>query len=134
MSMKPVFMKIKESRGFPQGTRIWSSTARLQRHEKNKPFREMPDVTPGDPKIERYCAWGWSNTTVVSVNCFGSSIDHSTFRRVSCSRAYAGIRSYLFNADFRGRLTCLFPTQFLLRRGRFSPVFWASERRGLGVV
>ena len=37
-------------------------------------------------------------------------------------------------ADFRGRLTCLFPTQFLLRRGRFSPVFWASERRGLGVV
>jgi hypothetical protein len=29
----------------------------------------------------------------------------------------------LITADFRGRLTCLIPTQFPPRFGRFSPVF-----------
>ncbi len=37
-------------------------------------------------------------------------------------------------ADLRGRLTCLIPTQFLPRTGRFFPVFSAFEHRDMGAV
>lgn len=40
----------------------------------------------------------------------------------------------VFNADFRGRLTCLFPTQFQPEMSRFLPVFSAVDRRDLGAV
>jgi hypothetical protein len=38
------------------------------------------------------------------------------------------------SADFRGRLTCLFPTQFPPMAGRFSPVFFAFECHEMGAV
>jgi hypothetical protein len=39
-----------------------------------------------------------------------------------------------FNADFRGRLACLFHTQFPPRIGRFFPAFLAFEGHDMGAL
>src|SRR5271165_7068370 len=50
-------------------------------------------------------------------------------QRIPSARA-----SFVFFADFRGRLTCLLHTQFSPRTGRFFPVFSAFEGRDMSAL
>jgi hypothetical protein len=46
----------------------------------------------------------------------------------------AGVGLDGFSADNRGRVTCLFRTQFPPQSGRISPVFSAFEARDLSAI
>ena len=73
-------------------------------------------------------------------SCAGSATDRGAARfgcrRVVVRRLPLGLYAVRRGnfADFRGRLTCLFDTQFSPRSGQFFPVFSAIERRNLGAV
>jgi hypothetical protein len=51
---------------------------------------------------------------------------------IGLTRNRAGPRG--FNADHRGRVTCLFRTQFPPQSGRFFPVFSTFEARDLSAI
>ena len=59
------------------------------------------------------------DTTTIDSFCKSQRIERLDFAKI---------------ADNRGRVTCLFGTQFPPQSGRFSPVFSASEARDLSAI